>query len=326
MAQSFGRWESDPIPFRESDDLRIVVPARGELVGKLLVDDGVPLNRVRLMVRADAGGDVPPLQQMGWLLPRVEPDGTFRFSELAEGRYLLVAAASHDGGVLATIRDLYVDAAGAGTDARVQPLDLRGRLRWIRLDVFDEQGGPVKATLFALGAGGDFRQLGVSDRHHLFESDYELSTLLVVEEGYPVVSTGPLDDGVHRVTLERGVDVTVTWGSEASPPPAPYRVVATLTPAAPAAVPGGARAASYVTRFGPREAELDGDAFRLAVERPGTYRLKVVVELNRRGYVDVEELTDPDARPLIEVVAATKTGFMPSPDVVQRALEALPKP
>ncbi len=140
-----------------SPSFEIRMQLLGRLRGRVLADPGVGPGDLALRVeRAGAGASAREMRRLG--------NGfAIEFDGLAEGDYRLVASSPRDQQAFATVEGLSVKPGETCRDARLDPLDLRGRIptaapegpsRAIR--VLDEQGRELDHGLAWLEAAGGF--------------------------------------------------------------------------------------------------------------------------------------------------------------------------
>ena len=104
----------------------------GMIRGRLLVDEGFPVKRLKLLTR---GAGVEHHLSLA-------DDGTFQSRRPQEpGSWMVVVW--HREEILATVRDIELPDGGA--DERINPLDLRGKLAWFlqTVEIVDAEGNPV---------------------------------------------------------------------------------------------------------------------------------------------------------------------------------------
>ncbi|MBL8840687.1 MAG: carboxypeptidase regulatory-like domain-containing protein [Planctomycetes bacterium] len=145
-SDGFGARRSPPIPFQSgATDVELCLPATGRLLGRLLLDPGVPLQGLQLCAAPSAGSDIDA--QMQWAITL--GDASFALLGLAPGDWdvelrLLTGGAPTR---LASIERVSVTADGATLDPRLDPIDLRGRLHAATVTIVDGSGRPCRGAL-----------------------------------------------------------------------------------------------------------------------------------------------------------------------------------
>src|SRR6185436_16605959 len=88
----------EPIPFREAEsrNIEIVVPATATLAGRLMADEGVPVERLQVLLWNENRGPAGYVGKMGWTFLSLSAGGAFHGKEIEAGRYTLAVATSYD--------------------------------------------------------------------------------------------------------------------------------------------------------------------------------------------------------------------------------------
>src|SRR6185369_11762643 len=143
---SVGGEGTDDATFRPGDsDLRVVAQPRAALEGRITFESFV--SHEQFLVELQLGDEGK--------LAEVDADGSFRFRALIPGRYDVVIR--FFGGAREELaRFDGVDVAGATVvrDARLENVDLRGRIRRVDLRVRDTAGRPLDGVVLGGGDGG----------------------------------------------------------------------------------------------------------------------------------------------------------------------------
>jgi hypothetical protein len=124
-------------------DLLIRLDAGGSLRGRLLVDEGVPVDELNLALLVPGSGFED--EEQLWTSAAQE-DGSFAFHGLRPGSARLSVALSWEGkdeNLVARVDGIAV-GPGAEQDPRLDPLDLRGRLHHCRIRARGEDGERVE--------------------------------------------------------------------------------------------------------------------------------------------------------------------------------------
>lgn len=192
------------VPFEHgANDVEIVLPAFGGLAGRLLLPDGVDSAALRVELNPDA-----------WAVLR--PDGAFEFQRLPVGMYRIAIRRAWDDSDRPPpfeVSAISVTAGSMSRDERLDPLDLRGRLHALEVQIVDSNGEPVGAGHIAMtphGAAADSRVTRVRfERGRVRLCGLGVSSdLEVVAPGFRTARRENVR-GVVRVELERGFEVFV---------------------------------------------------------------------------------------------------------------------
>ena len=115
----------------------------GIVAGRVLVDEGVPVEDVELLLQAQLDGHGQAV--LGQLPLTVGPDGRFESPYLPPGTATVVARVG--GEELVRLEDVRIPAQGYADDPRLAELDLRGALSLFEFTVYDVNGDPVPQAL-----------------------------------------------------------------------------------------------------------------------------------------------------------------------------------
>jgi hypothetical protein len=117
---------------------------RGEVRGSIRFDADIPLTEVEVYLRGAQGGrDTYPF------------GGAFRFSGVLPGPHSVTVRTAQTHFAVFTLEGVEVRAGETADDARLLGIDLRGRLRWLRLRLAGEDGEPLAEEYVSLRAGGE---------------------------------------------------------------------------------------------------------------------------------------------------------------------------
>jgi len=205
--------------------------------------------------------------------------GRFRFQGLKPGSYMLAVGAGIEERTVERIRGI---SAGPGVvrDARLDPLDLRGRYRVIRLNVLDEDGRTVNAFVIAKYPSGR-SQVGWTRWPGILTAKEREEYLLVEADGFLPVALEPFD-GPRKLVLKRGLPVTLRYAGEAPLPESPLSLVVTLESAFTPVLPPGQLPLPerWSIRKAPYRGTFDAEGrLELHVSEPGVYSLRWSVDL-----------------------------------------------
>ena len=125
-----------------AQDVTLVEHGCGQLSGRILVDDDFPRMHLAVFLRrVESGGGAPYEFRTAPAL-----NGDFDFEQVPAGLVAIDVALgrySQRPHVLATIVDVELRSGATCRDRRLDPLDLRGRLRRAHVEVVDDAGAPV---------------------------------------------------------------------------------------------------------------------------------------------------------------------------------------
>jgi len=133
-----------------------LVQTRGSLAGGLLIDPEVPLPELEFSLSSSQGDQ-----------DTLAVGGGFRFRNLHPGTSRFRVRTRQTNWTVATVEDIPIRAGGETRDPRLQPLDLRGRLRLLQLRLERSDGRPLGEELVKLRADGQGGQLKTDDQGRL---------------------------------------------------------------------------------------------------------------------------------------------------------------
>ncbi|MEW6745963.1 MAG: sigma-70 family RNA polymerase sigma factor [Planctomycetota bacterium] len=298
-----GPWLHDPVPISGPvQGLVLVMRAAGSLEGHIVADPGLPLDEYQLQAWPEAKGPRPSLWSCEWCLALVRPAGSFRVGNLEPGLYTVAVSKSPDDPATVFVEGVQV-GFGICTDPRLQPIDLRGTTRTIRLNVRSEDGRTLNVPAYAIFEKGGIRALSNTNGPILMPAGDREVTILVDAPGHFPVSLGPAE-GTKEVVLSKGREVRLRWMGEALPEP-PYSLYAWLRPLQPLPpVPGGSRAASYLEAWGPHKGSFDAKGIlTVRVPEPGRYKIEWAVRFYDEGFQ--HEVPIATAEQVLEIAGAS---------------------
>ncbi len=206
------------------------VSGTGSIEGSVRLDPGIPAHH--LLARAelqDQGG----MGEMAWYQPtRVAEDGTFRVENLRPGTYTLNIQPTSGRFPFGVFRDVLVRAGESTRDPRFDPLDLRGRLHMVRLEIVDSQGQPVREGQVQFRTTSEEKPTQTSiwfqdGRSTLFPSSLPID-VTIQSEGYVDAALLAIDSD-QRIVLERGAELRLILRG-VSPPEPPFYLGVMLNP------------------------------------------------------------------------------------------------
>jgi len=129
-----------------ADGHRIVMPSACELTGEVLLDEGIPAREIEVSALRD--GKRTQFISRPWRTS-LRPDGSFALSGLEPGIVTLRLSYTGANFTIFDVPDVTAAVNGA-PDPRLHPLDLRGKIRRVRLLVLDAEGGQLSQAEFAV--------------------------------------------------------------------------------------------------------------------------------------------------------------------------------
>lgn len=274
------------IPFQHGDQgIELVLDRPSSLSGAVLVSEDIPLDRLNVALRYH-GADPKAEFYDRKVLP-LGFGGEFQFQDLRPGTIDLIVRTGPLAEPLHIQAEIKLAPGAAGDNARLEPIDLRGKLRMIDVLAQGDGGDPVERGYVTLGTrnyqllAGRARIIGKAGP----------TDLMIQAPGYlPLESAAR--DGATIVQLERTIPVSITVGTSLPEAPPGTQVLLGLSP-----------------RFGEREGlvvfdendeeqvwstrwlgveyqRIDGAASTvLHVPLPGEYRLQwMVMEARSPGF------------------------------------------
>ncbi len=227
------------VPFeRGATQVKIVLRRGGVVAGRVLVDPEIPIRqlRVRLEESDDALG-AKPIDPRGQhsssatdrLTRDLSEDGSFTFEGL-EAMTVNLTFYLDTGIGLAAVRSIRVREIGEAGDPRLDPLDLRGALKVLAIDVLDDTGRKCSGATVVLadpqGRVGDRRAM-TQDGRATFLTPVGVYDVDVDRIGWRRVHlTGVESDQV--VQLRKGAPVRAILDGSGDLPAPPYRLVVAL--------------------------------------------------------------------------------------------------
>ncbi len=135
-------------------DVTLLLRATGSLVGSLRLDPGLSASALAVRIEREGAG-APSHEERSRTYQQPLADGRFHFQGLLPGRYALVVGIEDDEPELVRVAGVEVRAGEACSDARIQGLDLRGRLHAVRLVLRAPEAEHGLEGLFAYHAPGE---------------------------------------------------------------------------------------------------------------------------------------------------------------------------
>lgn len=209
--------------------VELVLLGTGALAGRVWLDPGVPaeLLEVRAFDRPASGEEGE-----GWLQAQsLRADGEFLLEDLLSVPHRIELAIRSQKALL-SFPDVLVEAGRARRDPRLDPLDLRGRLRHCRLTLVPPEPGTPQASLVGdlsyWGPGGS-ETSWIWFNHSPIEVVTELPVFdgRIQVPGYRTLSLQGID-GDRELLLERAIEVRLVLPPEIPLPEPPRYLKAAL--------------------------------------------------------------------------------------------------
>lgn len=211
-------------------NLVITTSVPGSLAGSVLLDEGIPADRIEIRVE--------PLEDkkenLQWKDRRKFPDakGEFLFEQLLPGTRQVRIRVQNQELTFADLDDVQVVAGEVTRDPRLQSIDLRGEL-WvhdIEINGFAADERPNGTLRFRPAGEEEYgRSIWLSERSFPVLSKTEFIDIMLAVPGYRAEEIS----GVGRdakVQLRKGLEVTLVLVGDARIPEAPIYVKPSLAP------------------------------------------------------------------------------------------------
>ncbi len=233
VAQKEDYTSDDLVPFKAgAANVRVTVYAAGALGGNVLVDPSVFPSSITVEVRPDVPTNKLPTDDRDEVtIGHPGSDGKFKITPLKAGKYEVTIYVG-DREVLAHAVPVSVRTGETCVDVRLKDLDLRAKLRNVRVTVTDTKGEPIKtAKCIVLPPFGTH----TTSNEVFTASNGVISvmlkapgcTLMVAAAGYaPMKFKDPKAD--LTLKLKPGIGVRLKLGNGVRVPGEPKRVTAAL--------------------------------------------------------------------------------------------------
>jgi|GEM_PF-2634814 len=215
---------------RGDGNVVVVLRAQGEIEGRVLLDEGVPDDIVRMSIQ-DLDDGVEHLDYSHRSV-KLEDDGSFRFTRLMPGKRHVSLRANRQSGNLMEFEDVQVVSGEVTRDPRLQEIDLRGLYHLHRLEIVGTTTGERLNGSLRFGPAGAEE---LDDQVWLGEPQIEILTehrsidLEIAASGYRVEFLRDFS-GKGELRLRKGLEVTLVLTGDAPIPKPPVFVKATLVP------------------------------------------------------------------------------------------------
>jgi hypothetical protein len=219
------------VDFKRGDgNVVIVMKTHGQLVGSVLLDEGIPAERIQVSI--DELRDPWEHLDHGERRRSISADGTFHFERLMAGKRTVTLSVERQGGSLLVVEDVDVRSGEVCRDPRLDKIDLRGTLFLHELELVGLEPGERFSGSVTFGPAGA-QELG--DRYWLNESKVVILTrderldLVVAASGYRNERLHGFS-GKTKLQLRKGLTVTLVLTGDAQVPEPPVFVKAVLVP------------------------------------------------------------------------------------------------
>ena len=211
-------------------DLQIELVAGGEIAGRLQVDPQLPATRFYVFaapeIAGDPDGETQPM--------RPDADGRFLLRGLKPGSYRVFVRDDQGWNEVASVPGVLVVAGERTRDARLDPIDLSGRMRTATLSILEVDGTPYQGEVYALltrrdpdGERTEYVQVKQGKASVLYER--EPPSVSITAPGRQGVFIEHLD-GDRSVTLEEAPKLTFVLAPPAQVPAPPVFVSVEIRP------------------------------------------------------------------------------------------------
>jgi hypothetical protein len=222
-------WAGEWLDFEPgASTLVIQMSAAGAVVGSVLLDEDLPTDLMRLRLMSSK----PGANHLDNHTTELAEDGTFAFDELPAGEFRFTLSFDGLRGELVSIEGVLVRAGETNRDARLELIDLRGKLFAHHLTlVTDDEDTPVQGQIHYGPPNAEELQNSrwFNEREVDLVSEHELLDVKVSARGY---RTADLEDvsGDIEVRLEGGMRVRLRLVGDIQLPEPPIFIKAVLSP------------------------------------------------------------------------------------------------
>lgn len=208
-----------------SDGVLLTLAGAGALAGRVLTDEGV--SRQTLQIVAQRTGTPDQINLWG-----TQEDGSFEFKGLVAGTYTISLSLWEEGLSVAELSDVRIVAGETTRDTRMDPLDLRGKLRTFKLRAKDGSGAPVNELGIARRVPGE-ESYRDSNRTSSIDGTYTLTTAAAVLDLRVQSRTRRSVEllgvrGDQEVVLGPGIPIALVLRGDARVQSEEYKVMVTL--------------------------------------------------------------------------------------------------
>jgi hypothetical protein len=154
-ASKDGYFPSEALSFvKGSRDVGLVLREGGVVVGRVRLDPWIPASKVCVTVEPMQPKPPPPGAIATFRSPplRLDGEGGFRYGGILASYATVAVRIESDPWVAARVEDVFVPETGESHDPRLDPIDLRGKLEVVTVDVQDESGRKLDRARVQLSA------------------------------------------------------------------------------------------------------------------------------------------------------------------------------
>ncbi len=160
QASKVGYFPSRPQSFAwGATDVRLTIREGGVVAGRVHLDPWVAPSQVRVTVQpANEGGEplLPPVNGAFGSPPlHLDEEGRFRFGGVASTNAIVSVRVENDPWEAARVENVPVRYGNEPQDSRLEPIDLRGKLEVVAVNVVDESGAKLDGARVLLSASDD---------------------------------------------------------------------------------------------------------------------------------------------------------------------------
>lgn len=211
-------------------DLQIELVAGGDIAGRLQVDPALPASRFYVFAEPElpsgTDGETQPM--------RPDADGRFLLRGLKPGAYRVFVRDDQGWNEVASVSGVLVKAGERTNDVRLDPIDLSGRMRTVKLSILEVDGTPYQGEVYALltrrdpdGDRTEYVQVKQGSASVIFEN--EPPSISITAPGRLGVFIERLD-GDRSVTLEEAPKLTFVLPPSVNVPAPPVHVTIGIQP------------------------------------------------------------------------------------------------
>lgn len=212
-------------------DLQIELVAGGEIAGRLQVDANLPASRFYVFAEPENPGN-PEEHETQPMRP--EADGRFLIRGLKPGVYRVFVRDDQGWNEVASVGGVLVASGERTRDVRLDPIDLTGRMRTVKLSILEVDGTPYVGEVYALLTRRD----PAGDRTEYIQVRQGSASVLYELEPPSVSITAPGRLGVfierldsdRSVTLEEAPKLTFVLAPPAQVPAPPVFLTVEIRP------------------------------------------------------------------------------------------------
>lgn len=198
-----------------STDVRVIMNRAGRVAGLILLDPGTKAEGFVIQLASEMEGD----REVTHWAALVLADGSFNFTTVPPGVYRVEISPLGAGEPLASFDGLLVRAGEDCPDPRLNPIDLRGLLRVIRVRAVDEAGKPLRHfQVIENQADGNFMRYWANEDEVLIPMRAEPSDMQVMHDGYLTVRLEDVKQDAE-VRLSPGPRIRITFSGIENLPP-----------------------------------------------------------------------------------------------------------